>query len=62
MPNKCLPERASATETRQPVGLYSHYVDRLYILPRLSPEESHALIQHYLSASSHPKDSSVIDY
>jgi len=45
MPNKFLQYRDSAMETRQPIRLYTRYVDRLHILFRFTADEAHDLIQ-----------------
>ena len=54
IPNNFLQYRDSATETRHPKSLYSHYVDCLHIIFRFSTDEARSPIQCYLSANSHP--------
>ena len=62
MLNNFLQYRDSATETRHPIRLYSHYIDRLHILFRFLVDESRDLIQCYLSANPDPTNNNVIGY
>jgi len=57
MPNNFLQYRDSATETRQPIRLYSRYVDRLHILFRFSTDEARDL----MSANLDPTNNNDID-
>ena len=51
IPNNLLQYHNSATVTCHPIHLYSHYVDRLYVLFCFTTDEVHDLIQWYLSAT-----------
>ena len=49
-------------ETRHPICLYSHYVDRLHVLFHFTADEVHNLIQRYLSANPDPTNNNIIGY
>jgi len=52
LPNNFPQFRDSATETRHPIQLYSHYIDRIHVLFPFTADESRNLIQRYLSDTS----------
>ena len=49
-------------QTRYPICLYLHYIDKLHIPFRFTVDEARDLIQRYLSANPDPTNNNVIGY
>ncbi|KAK6453849.1 NUC071 domain-containing protein [Scheffersomyces xylosifermentans] len=61
-PNSFLQFKDVATETANPIRLYSRYLDKIHIFIRLDNDEANGLIQDYLSENPDPNFENVVGY
>ncbi|KAI8804010.1 NUC071 domain-containing protein [Cladochytrium replicatum] len=62
LPNDFLQYRDEATEVRNPIRLYSRYVDKLHIFFRFTADEARDLIQRYLTENPDPNNENIVGY
>ncbi|KAL9642017.1 hypothetical protein ABK040_004070 [Willaertia magna] len=61
-PNIFLTYKDTNIETKNPIRLYSRYIDEFHILFRFTHEEARELIQKYLTEHPDPNNENVVDY
>ncbi|CAI8609897.1 unnamed protein product [Vicia faba] len=62
MPNEFITYWDTKVETRNPIRLYSRYIDRVHILFRFIHEEARDLIQRYLTEHPDPNNENMVGY
>ncbi|KAG2326430.1 hypothetical protein Bca52824_009158 [Brassica carinata] len=62
MPNEFMTFWDTKVETRDPIRLYTRYIDRVHIMFKFTHEEARDLIQRYLTEHPDPNNENMVGY